>query len=152
MFIDVIQNTEEWFNLRIGKATSSNFAKIMANNNKAFGNPAIEYAQKGISVSKTDSNNQARPVLYGNMGICYSRLGMPDSALHYYLICREISKNKKQLYLDNEADIAKLYAGQKKYALSNQAFRHAVAKNLHCHECSVGTSLGMSFGRSWYDF
>lgn len=46
MFIDVKQNTEEWFNLRLGKATSSNFAKIMANEGKAFGNPAIEYAQK----------------------------------------------------------------------------------------------------------
>lgn len=46
MFIDVIQNTEEWFDLRLKKITSSNFAKIMANNGKAFGNPAIEYAQK----------------------------------------------------------------------------------------------------------
>lgn len=46
MFIDVIQNTEKWENLRVGKVTSSNFAKIMANDGKAFGNPAIEYAQK----------------------------------------------------------------------------------------------------------
>jgi len=46
MWIDVNQNTEEWFSLRLGKATSSNFAKIMANEGKAFGTPAIEYAQK----------------------------------------------------------------------------------------------------------
>lgn len=46
MWIDIDQNTEEWFNLRLGKITSSNFAKIMANNGKPFGNPAIEYAQK----------------------------------------------------------------------------------------------------------
>ena len=46
MFIDVIQNTQEWFDLRLKKITSSNFAKIMANDGKAFGNPAIEYAQK----------------------------------------------------------------------------------------------------------
>lgn len=46
MFIDVRQNSEEWFNLRVGKATSSNFAKIMANEGKAFGIPAQEYAQK----------------------------------------------------------------------------------------------------------
>lgn len=46
MFIDVVQNTEEWFNLRLGKITSSNFAKIMSNEGKSFGNPAIEYAEK----------------------------------------------------------------------------------------------------------
>lgn len=46
MFIDVVQNTEEWFALRLKKVTSSNFGKIMANEGKAFGNPAIEYAQK----------------------------------------------------------------------------------------------------------
>jgi len=46
VWIDVDQNSEEWFNLRLGKATSSNFSKIMANNGKAFGIPAVEYAQK----------------------------------------------------------------------------------------------------------
>jgi len=46
MFINVQQNTDEWFNLRLGKITSSNFDKIMANEGKAFGNPAQEYAQK----------------------------------------------------------------------------------------------------------
>ena len=46
MWIDVEQNTDEWFALRMGKPTSSNFPKIMANEGKAFGNPAIEYAQR----------------------------------------------------------------------------------------------------------
>lgn len=46
MWINVQQNTPEWDALRLGKATSSNFDKIMANEGKAFGNPAIEYAQK----------------------------------------------------------------------------------------------------------
>lgn len=46
MWIDVQQNTDEWFDLRLGKITSSNFGKIMANYGKAFGNPAIEYAEK----------------------------------------------------------------------------------------------------------
>ena len=46
MWVDVEQNSEEWFNFRLGLATSSNFGKIMANFGKAFGNPAIEYAQK----------------------------------------------------------------------------------------------------------
>jgi hypothetical protein len=43
-FHDVEQNTEEWFNLRLGKATASNFACFMANDGKAFGEPAKEYA------------------------------------------------------------------------------------------------------------
>ena len=46
MWIDVKQNTEDWFNLRLRKATSSNFDKIMAHYGKAFGKPAVQYAQK----------------------------------------------------------------------------------------------------------
>lgn len=46
MFIDVQQNSDEWFDLRIGKITSSNMGKIMANYGKSFGQPAKEYAEK----------------------------------------------------------------------------------------------------------
>lgn len=41
---DVAQNSEEWFGLRIGKATASNFGTFMANMGKAFGDPARRYA------------------------------------------------------------------------------------------------------------
>lgn len=43
-FHDVAQNTDEWQMLRIGKATASNFATFMANDGKAFGEPAKRYA------------------------------------------------------------------------------------------------------------
>mgnify|MGYP002040268088 FL=1 len=43
-FHDVQQNTDEWQALRLGKATASNFACIMANDGKAFGDPAKRYA------------------------------------------------------------------------------------------------------------
>lgn len=43
-FIDVNQNTDEWFNLRAGKLTSSKLGTIMANFGKAFGEPAKKYA------------------------------------------------------------------------------------------------------------
>ncbi len=46
MFVDIKQNSEEWFELRLKKATSSNFAKIMANDGKTFGLPALEYAER----------------------------------------------------------------------------------------------------------
>lgn len=45
-FHDVEQNTDAWYELRLGKATASNFACFMANYGKAFGDPAIRYALK----------------------------------------------------------------------------------------------------------
>lgn len=44
IFHDVQQNTDEWTALRTGKATASNFACFMANDGKAFGEPAKKYA------------------------------------------------------------------------------------------------------------
>jgi hypothetical protein len=46
IYFNVEQGTEEWMALRRGKATTSNFGKIAANEGKAFGNPAKEYALK----------------------------------------------------------------------------------------------------------
>ena len=46
IFHDVIQNSEEWFSLRLGKPTTSKFGVFMANYGKAFGEPAIKYAFK----------------------------------------------------------------------------------------------------------
>lgn len=43
-WIDVQQNSPEWEELRLGKATASNFSKFMANFGKAFGEPAQRYA------------------------------------------------------------------------------------------------------------
>lgn len=43
-WIDVQQNSPEWEELRIGKATASSFSKFMANYGKAFGEPAQRYA------------------------------------------------------------------------------------------------------------
>jgi hypothetical protein len=44
MFHDVEQNTEAWDELRLGKVTASKFGTIMANDGKAFGEPAKRYA------------------------------------------------------------------------------------------------------------
>ncbi len=46
MHYKIDQNTDEWYNLRKGKITSSKQPTIMANFGKAFGTPAIEYAEK----------------------------------------------------------------------------------------------------------
>ena len=44
IFHDVEQNTPDWDDLRLAKATASNAAKWMANDGKAFGEPAHKYA------------------------------------------------------------------------------------------------------------
>ena len=41
---DIEQNSDEWYQMRAGKLTSSNLAKVMANYGKAFGEPAKKYA------------------------------------------------------------------------------------------------------------
>ena len=41
---DILQNTPEWMALRCGKVTASNAACFMANEDKAFGDPAKRYA------------------------------------------------------------------------------------------------------------
>lgn len=46
IFHDVKQNSPEWDELRLGKATASKFGTFMANYGKAFGDPAKEYALK----------------------------------------------------------------------------------------------------------
>ena len=43
-FHDVEQNTDAWQALRLGKATASQFGAFMANDGKAFGEPAKRYA------------------------------------------------------------------------------------------------------------
>lgn len=51
-FIDVPQNTDEWLQLRLGKATASQFGTFMANEGKAFGDPAKRYAlQLALEIS-----------------------------------------------------------------------------------------------------
>ena len=44
MWIDIQQNEEAWFDLRLGKVTGSIISKVMANFGKAFGQPAKDLA------------------------------------------------------------------------------------------------------------
>lgn len=43
-FHDVDQNSDQWFQMRSGKMTSSNLGKVMASYGKPFGEPAKKYA------------------------------------------------------------------------------------------------------------
>jgi len=44
IFHDVVQNTDEWLELRLGKITASKYPIIMANEERSFGDPAKRYA------------------------------------------------------------------------------------------------------------
>lgn len=72
---DIEQNTEAWQALRTGKATASNFACFMANEGKAFGEPAKKYALQlaleqltgrkaefGFKNADTDRGHEQEPV------------------------------------------------------------------------------------------
>lgn len=75
IFHDVPQNTDAWMQLRLGKATASNFACFMANDGKAFGEPAKRYAlqlalelitgekdQVGFSNEHTERGHEQEPI------------------------------------------------------------------------------------------
>jgi hypothetical protein len=74
-FHNIEQNTPEWFELRLGKCTASNFQTIMANQGKAFGEPAKKYAlqlaleqitgkKSGVSFSNahTERGHEQEPI------------------------------------------------------------------------------------------
>ena len=63
-FVEIDQQTEEWYQTRLGIPTASKFGIIMANHGKAFGEPAKKYAIKlavesltGIKDSSEDFTN-----------------------------------------------------------------------------------------------
>ncbi|WP_461521572.1 lambda exonuclease family protein [Porticoccus sp.] len=58
-FHDIEQNTDDWLDMRAGRLTSSNMAKVMANYGKAFGDPAKRLASEialGRITGKAPSN------------------------------------------------------------------------------------------------
>lgn len=85
-FYDVEQNSDEWMALRCGKATASNFGCFMANEGKAFGEPAKEYAlqlaleiitgrkaEHGFSNTHTERGHEQEPIarkLYEDITFC----------------------------------------------------------------------------------
>lgn len=62
-FVDIDQNTDEWFQMRAGKLTSSKLGVIMANYGKAFGEPAKKYA---VSIAIEQLTGMAIESSYSN--------------------------------------------------------------------------------------
>lgn len=63
MWHDIEQNTDEWYQLRSGKITSSSLNKVMANYGKAFGDPAKKYA---VDIAVAQLSGKAAPGGYSN--------------------------------------------------------------------------------------
>lgn len=61
MWHDILQNNDEWLDLRAGKVTGSPIGKIMANYGKAFGEPAkklaINLAVERVTGKRIETNN-----------------------------------------------------------------------------------------------
>ena len=65
MWLDLEQNSEEWFKARLGKATASNFGTIMANLGKPFGDPAKAYAEaKALEIVTGELDESSRMNLW----------------------------------------------------------------------------------------
>lgn len=62
-FYDIQQNSDEWYQMRGGKLTSSKLPTIMANLGKSFGEPAKKYA---VSVAIEQITGEAIPSDYSN--------------------------------------------------------------------------------------
>ena len=62
-FYDVEQNSDQWFQMRAGKLTSSKLGTIMANYGKAFGEPAKKYA---VNIAIEQITGKAIPSSYSN--------------------------------------------------------------------------------------
>jgi len=62
-FIDIEQNSDEWYELRAGKLTSSKLGVVMANYGKAFGEPAKKYA---VNIAIEQITGKAIPSSYSN--------------------------------------------------------------------------------------
>ena len=62
-FYDVEQNSDPWYALRAGRLTSSKLPTVMANNGKAFGEPAKKYA---VAVAVEQITGQPMPSGYKN--------------------------------------------------------------------------------------
>lgn len=66
IFHDVVQGSDVWHELRLGKATASNYGVIMANDGKAFGEPAKRYALK-IALERINGFKTAEEYTNGHM-------------------------------------------------------------------------------------
>lgn len=154
VFYDIEQNSDEWFDLRLGKATASNFACFMANDGKAFGDPAKRYALQialeimtgrkasyGFENEHTKRGHEQEPIarqLYEDTTFCQVTNGG--------FFCHETYGDSPDGLVgqDGGIEIKCVVADTHKANLKRQTFDPAYRWQLIGHlDCT---------GREWFDF
>jgi hypothetical protein len=151
---DVQQNTDEWRDLRLGKATASNFACIMANDGKAFGEPAKRYALQialermtGVKAEHSFSNahmergHEQEPVAR----MMYEDLAFVDVSNGGFFDCGEYGDSPDGLVRnDGVIEIKSVIASTHYATLQRGSFDPAYRWQMVGHlDCT---------GREWVDF
>lgn len=153
-FHDVEQGSEAWIDLRLGKATASNFACFMANDGKAFGEPAKRYALQlalerltgsrgtnGFSNDHTERGHEQEPIarmLYEEEMFCRISNGG-------FFCCDDYGDSPDGLVgnaggIEIKSVIAPVHYANLQRGAYDPAYKWQLAGHLDCT------------GRDWFDF
>jgi len=154
IFHDVQQNSDAWHELRLGKATASNFAVIMANAPNAFGDPAKRYALQialeritgrkatyGFSNDHMERGNEQEPLAR----MIYEDLFFADVSNGGFFDCGEYGDSPDGLIGDEgvieiKSVIASTHWATRRRGTYDPAYRWQMVGHLDCT------------GRDWCDF
>lgn len=153
IFHDVPQNSDAWQALRCGKATASNFACFMANDGKAFGEPARRYALQialeritGVKADSSFSNahmdrgHEQEPIAR----LLYEEMNFIDVSNGGFFDCGEYGDSPDGLPGDGVLEIKSVIAPTHYATLQRRSFDPAYKWQLIGHlDCT---------GRDWVDF
>lgn len=154
MWHDIDQNSDEWLALRCGKITGSALGKIMANEGKAFGDPAKDYAlqlaleringcptEGGFSNAHTERGHEQEPIAR----MLYEDTYFADVTKGGFFDLGNIGCSPDGLVGDNglieiKSVIAKVHYANVKRGENDPAYKWQFIGNL------------MFTGREWIDF
>lgn len=154
VFHDVKQNTDEWQALRCGRVTASNFGTFMANEGKAFGDPAKRYAlqialeiatgkkaEVGFSNDHTERGHEQEPVAR----MLYEELHFTDVANGGFFDCGDYGDSPDGLIdSDGVLEIKSVIASTHYATLMRGEYDPSYKWQLVGHlDCT---------GRDWVDF
>ena len=154
IFHDVEQNTDAWDQLRLGKVTASNFGIIMANDGKAFGDPAKRYALQ-LALERINGRKAEHSFTNANMErgheqepvarMLYEDLFFCDVDNGGFFDCGDVGDSPDGLIgsdgvIEIKSVIAPTHYATRKRGSFDPAYRWQIVGHLDCT------------GRDWVDF